>query len=62
MLILILIDVQYLQNVVLSFEVGLNGQISPQIPTIQEKIPSAKFLITSIGGILLPLTLFGKSC
>ena len=62
MLIFIVIDVQYLQNVVLSFEVGLNGQISPQIPTIQEKIPSAKFLITSIGGIPLPSTLFGKSC
>ena len=33
-----LIDVQYLQNVVFSFEMGSNGQISPrQIPTFHDE-------------------------
>ena len=33
MLIVILINVQYLQNIVFTFEKGLNGNIAPQIHT-----------------------------
>ena len=47
MLILILIDVQYSQKAIFSFEKGAIGQITPpQVPTLPgTKIPPAKFLI-----------------
>ena len=45
MLILILIDVQYLQNVVFSFEKGSNDQMSP---------PPSPFTLIS-GDLLTPL-------
>ena len=57
MLILILIYVQYLQNIVFSFEKGLSGQnhsLSDFSHPI-EKSPQANFLSS------YPLTLFGKS-
>ena len=53
MLILILIDVQYLQNVVFSFEKGSNDQIhslSDSHDSIK-KVSPAKFPISPTGGI-----------
>ena len=60
MLILILIDVQYLQNVVFGFEKGSNGQ---NHHSIKNFFP-AKFpiLATDGGNSPYPLTLFGKPC
>ena len=56
MLILVLIDVQYLRNVVFSFEKGLNGQIysSSDSHYLIKKLPPAK--------ILNPLMPFGIPC
>ena len=52
MLILILIDVQYLQNVAFSFEKGLNGQmyffLDSSFPIKKYPLP-AKFPIPQVG-------------
>ena len=60
MLILILIDVQYLQNVVFSFEKYLNGQHHSLSDFHHPISPPAKFPIPSHwrgGGGISPLTL-----
>ena len=51
MLILILIDIQYLQNVVLSFEKGLNGQNHSSSGSHHHinLIPQTKLLIPPLG-------------
>ena len=62
MLIWILIDVQYLQNIVFSFEKGSNGQnhsLSDSHPR-RKKSPSKISNSPFWSGIPLPLTLFGK--
>ena len=52
MLILILIYVQYLQNIAFSFEKGWNGQILSFLDSHRpiKKIPPAKFLILPYWG------------
>ena len=59
MLILILINVQYLQNAVFSFEKGLNDQnhsFTPaQIPTIRYENSPSKFSHPRWGEFLYPL-------
>ena len=59
MLILILINVPYLQNAVFSFEKGLNDQnhsFTPaQIPTIREEYSPSKFSHSHWGEFLYPL-------
>ena len=53
MLILILINVQYLQNVAFSFEKGWNGQIHSFLDShhpIKKNPPPAKFLILPYWG------------
>ena len=68
MLMLILIDVQYLQNTNFSFEKGLNGQISvflPQVPPPNKKSPHQNFSFPRTVGRDIPrhpLMLFGKFC
>ena len=68
MLILILIDVQYSQKAVFSFEKGLNLQNRSSSGSLHlvKKFPPAKFLIPvpPLGGIYPPhpLLLFGKPC
>ena len=55
MLILILMNVKYLQNVVFSFEKGLNGQNHSSSVSHRpiEKLHPAKFPIPAPGGDLL---------
>ena len=62
MLILILIDAQYLQNVVFRFEKSLEGSKSLllRFPPPDKKIPPAKFF--PLGDLPYPLMLFGKTC
>ena len=56
MLTLILIDLQYKQNVVFNFEKGWNGQNHPSSDSHHnKKIDPAKFSIVTTGGIPLPL-------
>ena len=66
MLILILIYIQYLQNVVFSFEKGSNGQNHSSSGSHHQikKISPAKNPIPPTGGgdFSHPLTLFGKPC
>ena len=65
MLILILIDVQYLQNVVFNCEKGSNGQDHSSSVSHHKikKNPSSKFPHLHSGGISpYPLTLFEKPC
>ena len=63
MLILILMNVKYLQNVVFSFEKGLNGQnhSSSGSHNSIEKSPPAKFPISPTGVICPPLNTFWKT-
>ena len=58
MLILILIDAQYLQNVVLK-KVGMVKTTPPQIPTTRQKNPPSKIFPT--GGSPLPLNAIWKN-
>ena len=62
MLILILIDSQYLQNAVLSFEKGSNGQMQCSSDSNHpiKKFPLQNFLLPPQGGFLHPFSLFGK--
>ena len=62
MVILILIDVQYLQNVVFNFEKGSEAQShssSDSDHPVKKFLP-AKFPIPSLGIIFHPWMLFGK--
>ena len=61
MLILILIDIQYTQNVVFSFEKGSNGQnhSSSVYYHLIKNIPQQNFSFPPVGGF--PPTLFGKT-
>ena len=55
MLILTLLDVQYLQNVVISFEKGLNGQ-NPSLSDLDHPIknpPQQNFPSSPLGGFPL---------
>ena len=61
MLILILIDVQYIQNNVFSFQKGLNGLNDSSLDSHPvEKIPPAKFFVPFGRFLPYPLALFGK--
>ena len=65
MLILILIDAHYLQNVVFSFEKGSNGQnhFFSDSHKLIKIFPQTKFPIPPTGGNApYPLRLFGKPC
>ena len=65
MLILILIDVQYLPKVVFNFEKGSNGQKHSSSDSHHpiRKFPPAKFPIPlQLGEIPQPLILFEKPC
>ena len=66
MVILILINVQYLQNAAFNFEKSSNGQNTPsQVRTtrpLDKKFHSAKFFIPYTIPEPHPLTLFGKPC
>ena len=66
MLILILLDVQYFQNFVFTFEEGWNGKSHslPDFHHSKKNFSSAEFSIldTEEENFLYPLTLFGKTC
>ena len=62
MLILIFIDVQYIQNVVFSFQKGSNGLNDSSLDFYHpsKKIPPAKFFVSFGEFLPYPLTLFVK--
>ena len=64
MLILILIDIQYLQNIVFSFEKGSNGKKSLFVRVLpyDKKFTMQNLPFPPLGGLPNPLTQFGKPC